>query len=79
MAEQPPGDPVCRPSQPVDHRLARIRRLGWGVTLWGGLPNNQGDRLHDAVRRGSARYAEFGPFYIGYIQPAADAIAHLKL
>jgi chlorite dismutase len=27
----------------------------------------------------SARYAEFGQFYIGYIMPAADALKHLRL
>ena len=27
----------------------------------------------------SAKYAQFGPFYIGYIVSAAEAVAHLKL
>ena len=40
----------------------------WGVTLWGVTAGgHQGDRLHDAFDRASARYAEFGPFYQGYV------------
>jgi chlorite dismutase len=27
----------------------------------------------------SARYAQFGPFYISYIKPIADALKHLRL
>ena len=27
----------------------------------------------------SAKYAEFGPFYVSYILPPADAIKHLRL
>jgi len=27
----------------------------------------------------SARYAEFGQFYVGYIMPAAEALLHLRI
>lgn len=47
----------------------------WGVTLWGRCP----DYLKDIVYQmrfdeASAKYAEFGPFYVGY-QANADEIA----
>jgi chlorite dismutase len=29
--------------------------------------------------RASARYAEFGPFYIGYSKPIEEIVEHLKL
>ena len=52
----------------------------WGVTLWGRAPEHIKEIVYTMrFDEASARYAEFGPFYIGYIQPAADAIAHLKL
>jgi len=52
----------------------------WGVTLWGRSPEQikeivYGMRFDEA----SAKYAEFGPFYIGYATEAVDAIAHLRL
>ena len=52
----------------------------WGVTLWGRAPEHIKEIVYTMrFDEASARYAEFGPFYIGYIQPAADAVAHLKL
>ncbi|HAB10421.1 MAG TPA: heme-dependent peroxidase [Planctomycetaceae bacterium] len=52
----------------------------WGVTLWGRAPEHIKEIVYTMrFDEASARYAEFGPFYIGYIQSAADAIAHLKL
>ena len=49
----------------------------WGVTLWARRP----DFLKDIVYRmrfdeASARYAEFGPFYTGYVASAEQVIAH---
>lgn len=52
----------------------------WGVTLWGRTPQFIKDIVY-AMRfdTASARYAEFGPFYISYILPPAEALAHLQL
>jgi hydrogen peroxide-dependent heme synthase len=49
----------------------------WGVTLWAANP----EYLKEIVYRmrfdeASARYAEFGPFYTGYVTPAAEILAH---
>jgi len=49
----------------------------WGVTLWAANP----EYLKEIVYRmrfdeASARYAEFGPFYTGYIATAADILTH---
>lgn len=52
----------------------------WGVTLWAANP----EFLKDIVYRmrfdeASARYAEFGPFYTGYITPAAEILRHCRV
>lgn len=49
----------------------------WGVTLWAKNP----EYLKDIVYRmrfdeASARYAEFGPFYVGYITSASEVLNH---
>ena len=49
----------------------------WGVTLWAANPEYlkeivYGMRFDEA----SARYAEFGPFYTGYIATAAQILKH---
>jgi chlorite dismutase len=49
----------------------------WGVTLWARNP----EFLRDIVYRmrfdeASARYAEFGPFYVGYLSTAAEILHH---
>jgi chlorite dismutase len=49
----------------------------WGVTLWAANP----EYLKEIVYRmrfdeASARYAEFGPFYTGYVASAADIFEH---
>jgi peroxiredoxin len=49
----------------------------WGVTLWAANP----DYLKEIVYRmrfdeASARYAEFGPFYVGYVASASEILAH---
>jgi chlorite dismutase len=52
----------------------------WGVTLWGKNP----EYLKDIVYRmrfdeASARYAEFGPFYVGYISSPAEVLKHCHI
>lgn len=52
----------------------------WGVTLWARNPAF----LKDIVYRmrfdeASARYAEFGPFYVSYRCPAADVLRHCRI
>ena len=49
----------------------------WGVTLWAANP----DYLKEIVYKmrfdeASARYAEFGPFYTGYVASAAEILSH---
>lgn len=52
----------------------------WGVTLWGKNP----EYLKDIVYRmrfdeASARYAEFGPFYVGYVAAAEAVLEHCRI
>lgn len=52
----------------------------WGVTLWGRAPEHISEIVYTMrFDRASAKYAEFGPFYIGYVTAATDAVAHLQL
>jgi hydrogen peroxide-dependent heme synthase len=52
----------------------------WGVTLWARAPEHIKEIVYTMrFDRASARYAEFGPFYVSYIMPPAEAIAHLRL
>ena len=52
----------------------------WGVTLWAGAPEYIKEIVYTMrFDEASARFAEFGPFYISYIMPAQDALAHLHL
>lgn len=52
----------------------------WGVTLWASAPEHIKEIVYTMrFDTASARYAEFGPFYAGYIMPPAEAIAHLRL
>ena len=52
----------------------------WGVTLWSAIPEDIKNIVYTMrFDQASARYAEFGPFYISYIAPPADALAHLQL
>jgi chlorite dismutase len=49
----------------------------WGVTLWAANP----EYLKEIVYRmrfdeASARYAEFGPFYTGYVATPAEILSH---
>ncbi len=52
----------------------------WGVTLWARNPQY----LKDIVYRmrfdeASAKYGEFGPFYVGYIKTAAEILEHCRV
>ena len=52
----------------------------WGVTLWARSP----EFLKDIVYRmrfdeASARYAEFGPFYVGYQASPAEILRHCRI
>jgi chlorite dismutase len=52
----------------------------WGVTLWSRRP----EFLKEIVYRmrfdeASARYAEFGPFYVSYVTPAAAILDHCQV
>jgi peroxiredoxin len=52
----------------------------WGVTLWARSPQYLKDIVYTMrFDTASAKYAEFGPFYVSYILPAAEALAHLQL
>jgi chlorite dismutase len=52
----------------------------WGVTLWGRAPEYIKEIVYTMrYDRASARYAEFGPFYIGYSKPIEEIVEHLKL
>jgi chlorite dismutase len=52
----------------------------WGVTLWGRNPESIKEIVYTMrFDEASARYAQFGPFYISYIKPIADALKHLRL
>lgn len=52
----------------------------WGVTLWGRAPEPIKEIVYTMrFDKASAKYAEFGPFYLSYIMPPEEAIAHLKL
>lgn len=52
----------------------------WGVTLWATHP----DYLKDIVYRmrfdeASAKYAEFGPFYVGYLRSPTEILDHCQV
>lgn len=52
----------------------------WGVTLWGRTPGYLKDIVYTMrFDRASAKYAEFGPFYVSYILPPHEALDHLLL
>ena len=52
----------------------------WGVTLWGRAPEHIKEIVYTMrFDEASAKYAEFGPFYISYVMEPAAAIDHLKL
>lgn len=52
----------------------------WGVTLWSRAPEHIKEIVYTMrFDEASAKYAGFGPFYIGYVMSPLDAMAHLKL
>jgi chlorite dismutase len=52
----------------------------WGVTLWARGPEHVKEIVYSMrFDEASARYAEFGPFYIGWIASPSDALAHLRI
>lgn len=63
-------DEIRRTRFPADHRIDGVDDWEWGVTLWSRARTHQGNRLHHAIDKASAGYAEFGPFYVSYIMGA---------
>jgi hydrogen peroxide-dependent heme synthase len=52
----------------------------WGVTLWGRSPEDIKAIVYTMrFDRASARYAEFGPFYLSYVAAPDEALKHLKI
>ena len=52
----------------------------WGVTLWGRAPEYIKDIVYTMrFDQASAKYAEFGPFYIGYVMNTADLMRHFRI
>lgn len=52
----------------------------WGVTLWSRAPEYIKEIVYTMrFDQASARYAEFGSFYIGYVRTAAEALEHLRI
>lgn len=52
----------------------------WGVTLWGRTPEDIKAIVYTMrFDRASARYAEFGPFYIGYVVSPEGAMKQLRI
>jgi len=52
----------------------------WGVTLWARSPQYLKDIVYTMrFDTASAKYAEFGPFYVSYVMSPAAALEHLRL
>ena len=52
----------------------------WGVTLWGRAPEHIKEIVYSMrFDRASAKYAEFGPFYISYAMSAEDVMSHVRV
>ncbi len=52
----------------------------WGVTLWGRNPESIKDIVYTMrFDTASAKYAEFGPFYVSYLMSPVDALDHLQI
>ena len=52
----------------------------WGVTLWARRPEFLKEIVYTMrFDEASARYAEFGPFYTGYISTPAEVLAHCHI
>ena len=51
----------------------------WGVTLWSRAPEHIKEIVYQMrFDKASAKYAEFGPFYVSYAASAADALDHVR-
>ena len=52
----------------------------WGVTLWGANPKFLKDIVYEMrFDEASARYAEFGPFLIGYVCTGEELVEHCRV
>jgi hydrogen peroxide-dependent heme synthase len=52
----------------------------WGVTLWAANPEYLKEIVYKMrFDEASARYAEFGPFLVGYIATAAEILEHCQV
>lgn len=52
----------------------------WGVTLWARNPEYLKDIVYQMrFDEASARYAEFGPFYVSYVTTAEKMLAHCRV
>jgi chlorite dismutase len=52
----------------------------WGVTLWAKNPEFLKEIVYKMrFDEASARYAEFGPFYVGYVATAQAILAHCRV
>jgi chlorite dismutase len=52
----------------------------WGVTLWARNPEFLKEIVYlMRFDQASARYAEFGPFYAGYLSTATEILRHCRI
>lgn len=52
----------------------------WGVTLWSRAPEYIKEIVYTMrFDKASAKYAGFGPFYVGYVMSAESILKHLKI
>lgn len=52
----------------------------WGVTLWSRAPEHIKEIVYEMrFDKASAKYAEFGEFYVSYAASIEDALAHVRL
>lgn len=52
----------------------------WGVTLWANNPEYLKDIVYQMrFDEASARYAEFGPFLVGYVTTPAEMLRHCRI
>lgn len=52
----------------------------WGVTLWARNPQFLKEIVYTMrFDEASARYAEFGPFYVSYVSTAAEMLKHCRV
>ena len=52
----------------------------WGVTLWGRAPEHIKEIVYKMrFDEASAKYAEFGAFYLSYVMSAEEILKHLQI